>query len=72
LNPPEVTGTLTLAASDSRQAHVWAAVDTIVWRAGVIPGLIYFRQKVIYLILVSVALNLAAHWAARRAARRGL
>jgi hypothetical protein len=65
--PDEVTGALPVA-SNHTVAHVWAAVDTVIWRAGVIPGLIYFRRQVVLLIAVSVALNLVAHVTAHVAA----
>jgi len=55
-------------ALDSIPAHTWAALDTLCWRALVIPAIVYFRPYAIWVIAVSVATNLIAHLAARRAA----
>lgn len=65
--PASPLGALTWALG-SVPAHTWAAVDTLCWRALVIPAIVYFRGHAIWVIGVSVATNLVAHLAARRAA----
>lgn len=42
---------------------------TLVWAALVLPTLLWWRDSVLWVALMSLWANIASHWAAREAAR---
>lgn len=52
--------------------RVWArfhAVATVVWLVLIVPSILWWRDSVAWVVLMSAWANVAAHWASYQAAR---
>lgn len=48
------------------QFHKYA---TIIWILLIIPGLLFWKESIMFVVLMSLWANIAAHWAAYQASR---
>ncbi|PYS90450.1 MAG: hypothetical protein DMF62_04625 [Acidobacteria bacterium] len=54
------------AATTQRRIHGWA---TIVWLVIVIPGVLWWKYSIPFLVFVSIYANVAGHWSSWQAVK---
>jgi hypothetical protein len=57
-----------MTTRDQRWRRIHAGL-TIMWIAVIVPGVLWWRSSIPFLVLCSVYANAAGHWAAYEAAR---